>query len=278
VPTPCSLVAGFRDVILINQRYTADIDAYDVPIEDLTPFGGFASGARQMRDATTGEVVAPRWTTHCGGGAATAAIAQVQRRVFVRPCDPLVDHDPSATQLAVPPSAVLGADACSVADSYDISFDQGGLPAATSIPCGAADGALYDVEDGVTYVIYATAMVDGALSGSLCLATGRQGETVTPTCQPLTPNGNAKLELATLMNGAEPVCPDGALYDVLADGSDALNPVPIPCNQAANLGPFPPGLMLFSALIYDSMGAAVSSASCSAIIEPGRIVDAVCVP
>jgi hypothetical protein len=43
---------------------------------------------------------------------------------------------------------VLGADACSVADSYDISFDKGDLPGATGIPCGAADGALYEAEDG----------------------------------------------------------------------------------------------------------------------------------
>ncbi len=275
VPTPCSLYAGFRNVIVVgdevSHRYTADVDAYALPVELLVPFGGPSTGARQMRHAETGEIVVPRWTTHCGGTAATGARALSNRRVFVRPCDPLIDVSPSPTRLSVPPRTVLGDDPCSVADSFDISFDSGGLPDTAAIPCNASDGALFDAEPGQSYEIYATAMVGDALQGTECLAIGRKGETVTPSCNPLSAQGSVSLALD------EAACPAGAFYDVLDVTEGALNPVPIPCGQAVEVGPFAPGVRLFEIAVYDAMGNAVGQGqSCAADVLPGKRVDATC--
>lgn len=275
VPTPCALYAGFRNVIVVgdsvNHRYTADVDAYDVPVELLVPFGGGSSGARQMRHAETGEIVPPRWTTQCGGSAATGARAIGNRRVFVRPCEPLTDVAPTPTQLAVPPSAVLGGEPCSVADSYSISFDSGGLPDTAAIPCDAADGFVFEADAGETYEIYATAMVGGALQGSECLAVGRAGETVTPLCSALSAHGSVSLSLD------DDVCPAGHFYDVLDVNEGALNLVPIPCDQSVQLGPFVAGIRLFETAVYDAMGTAVGPGqSCAADVMPGKRVVATC--
>ena len=86
VPAPFSFVAGFREVVTVGKRYTAEVDGYDLPPEQLAPFGGASSGARQMRHSDTGEVLTPRWSTQCGKAAGSAVTASLNERVYVRPC------------------------------------------------------------------------------------------------------------------------------------------------------------------------------------------------
>jgi len=277
VPTPCSLIAGFRQMIVAGQLYTAEVDAYDVPVSQLTPFGGSSSGARQMRDAETGEPVAPRWTTSCGGSVSTAVVAESNRRVLVRPCDDLVDANPSPTQLAITPRNVLGDSPCDIAQSYDVSFISGELATTTGVSCSADEGAVFDATAGTTYDIYATATVAGTLAGTRCLAKGREGETVEPTCELLSFERNVGLALATLMADEQRVCPADAYYDVIGDDG-TLNAVPIPCDQSAQLGPFAAGITLLSVTVYDATGMPLGAgATCAADVLPGTLTDATCV-
>jgi hypothetical protein len=276
-PTSCAFVTGFRNVIIEGERYTAFVDGYDVGPDELSPFGGSSSGARQMRDRSSGQVVEPRWTTQCGGGPSTAAIAQMDRRIYVRPCDALEVGDQSSTQLQFSPSLVLGDDPCSVAPSVDLTFETGGLPTTLGLACDA-EPLVYDVSPG-TYQIYVRAEVDGEPRGSTCIATVSEGTVTNPTCPSLSGLGTVRLDVAGVLDEAdEPVCPSGASFDVF-DVDEALNAIPLPCGAPAQLGPFESGIRTFDVTVYDGEGGSQpGAATCAADIEPGRLVNAVCVP
>lgn len=275
-PTPCSLVAGFRQVIVVGQIHSAQIDGYDVPPASLTPFGGASSGSRQMRDATTGEVVLPRWTTNCGTSGDDGAAATATRRVFVRPCEPLVDSAPTPTLLAIGPAQVLGDDACELAPSFDVSPETSALPPATGIACDG--GTLtYEVEGDTSYDLYATTTIGEVLYGSICTARAVSGVTVTARCNPLSATGHADVRLGGVMTGSgEPLCPAGHFFDVV-DGDEVLNPVPLSCTSGAQIGPLDAGLELLDVVVYDASGATVAAGSCGVEIEPGKTSRALCV-
>jgi len=274
-PASCAFVAGFRNVLEGN-RYTAFVDVYDVPPDALFPFGGASSGARQMRDAN-GEVLDPRWQTPCGRSAEDAAIALQNRRVFVRPCDPLQLDGETPTQLAFPPELVLGSEApCDVAPSVHIAFSDGERPP-TDLACDD-EPAVFDVSAG-TYQLYATVDDGSELQGTSCLATVAAGTTATPNCEPLTSFGHARVSLNGLSDGdGNPVCPQGSNFDVF-DGDQILNAIPLPCGTNAQLGPFEAGIKTLEVTVYDDEGKVQGNgATCAADIEPGRTVNAVCTP
>jgi hypothetical protein len=277
LPVPCSMVAGFRDSVVIGGVYTAEIDAYAVGPDQVQPFGGLSSGSRQMRRIDTDEPLAPRWTTRCGSGADSGVMAVTNQRRFVRPCEDLVDAEPSATSLSLPPARVLGDDPCSIAASIDASEDSGLLPAVSGLACDA-DAPVFDAVAGRRYVIYATAIdADGKQLGSECTATGIEGQTVTPQCQELTSQGSARMALAGITLNDMPVCPAGLFYDVALDG-ETLNSVPLPCDVATDIGPFEAGIYPLDITVYNSIGATFGSgADCAADVRPGRTGDAFCV-
>jgi len=290
VPTPCSFVAGFREVVVVGQRYTAEVDGYDVPPEALTPFGGPSSGSRQMRSATTGELIAPRWTTRCGKGAASAVTAALNQRVYVRPCDTLEDLVPSDTAVALSPALILGDDPCTVATTLDITEEWAGLPAVTGVNCGA-EPVVFDAQADELYSFYITAQgvdiaegVAGPLLGTQCFAKGVAGETVIPSCAPIASQGGMRLSLASLTTpDDEPLCPPDHYFDVLQEDV-ALNVVPLSCAAQAHVSPLEPGeglgLVVVGIDIYDGdgQGSAGLEASCAAAVLPGKTVDAYCQP
>ncbi len=273
--TSCSLVAGFREVIVPGQRHIAAVDGYDLPAAALEPFGGTSSGSRQMRHVETGEVVLPRWTTHCGAGANGGAIALQTRRVFVRPCEPIVDTAPTPTLLAIGPSQVLGDDACALAPSFDVGSETTGLPPTSDLSCDA-EAVTYEVEAGTRYELYATTTMAEVLYGSLCSATAVRGVTVVVACNPLTATGRASVTLSDVQNGAaEPLCPAGSVFDVVA-GQDVLNPIPLPCEGVAQVGPLVGGLKLLDVVIYDASGTETGRGNCGVSVEPGKTTVALC--
>ncbi len=85
-PVSCSRIVVTSGITLGN-FYTVQIDGYEQTM--LTPV---QPGSRQMSDAT-GQVVLPRWTTHCDEHPVEAVNRATQ---FVRFCAPLVDHGASS--------------------------------------------------------------------------------------------------------------------------------------------------------------------------------------
>jgi hypothetical protein len=65
-PTECTRQTSFESPPLVQDDFfVAEIDGYDR--DDIIPRMGL-EGVRQMVDATTMEIVPPRWTTTCGEG------------------------------------------------------------------------------------------------------------------------------------------------------------------------------------------------------------------
>jgi hypothetical protein len=275
-PTSCSLIAGFREVIVLGQSHIADVDGYDIPAELLEPFGGASSGSRQMRHVETGDVVSPRWTSSCGAGAENGAIATSTRRVFVRPCTAIVDSAPTPTQLTIGPAQVLGVQACDLAASFDLTPETSSLAATGDVLCDA-DPITYEVAPGASYDFYATATVADVPHGSICSATAVRGVTVTVQCNPLSATGRLNVVLSDLLTSAEePLCPSGAFFDIFADDA-VLNGVPLPCASSAQVGPLSAGLELLDVVIYDATGTETGRGSCAAEIAPGKTSSALCV-
>jgi hypothetical protein len=273
-PTPCSVIVGFRNSV-DSGVYTADIDGYEQLASDLVPFGTVDSGSRQMHDAATGEVVEPRWTTHCGGTASTGALVETNQRVTIRPCDALEDAAPSATLITLGPEDVLGSEACTVAPDFSIEPETASLPPSPLVDCDAAPVA-YEVAPGSHHVFYVTAHVGDALLGATCSATAVGGLTVSARCNPLSEGGTAEISLAGLLDGADqPVCAPGRYFDVFF-GDQVLNGLPIACGTSAQVGPAPPGVQIFDVVIFDTAGTPIPAVQCGAEIEAGRTTAALC--
>ncbi len=276
-PTPCSELLAYRSVIIPGKWYTAEIDGYEQPAAELTPFGDTSSGSRQMLDSLSGEPVAPRWTTICGNAATAGVRAWVYETVYIADCDPLEDASPSPTRIALTPEAALGAEPCAIAPSFDVQPEGSSLGPAQNLPCDG-DGVLY--EQGVVardrYSFYVT--VDEGAQGAECFARAEPGQTVTPLCNPITDVGAIALSVAELQDGDSPLCPDDHYYDVVLD-DETLNLVPMPCAAEAHLGPLAPGEYALAVVVYDGQGQLFGDgASCSAVVRPGKTAQASCSP
>ena len=279
-PTPCSAEAGIQGLVSAGKLYIAEIDGYAEPAGALKPFGGVSSGSREMRDGTD-KVVVPRWSTRCGLSAASATLAFPDQTNYVASCQPLVDHQSSITALSLSPAHVLApgggeAEACQVAKTIDFDVIAGPLAPVIGMACGAP-AAVVSATPGASYRLYAhTKTLAGKAVGAECFAVAAPGTTVTPSCDQLSSQGSAIIDLTGLMNKGQPACPLGMFYDVVL-ANTVLNPLPIACGSSAQIGPLAPGSVTFWVLVHDANGKAVAGgASCTADIAPGRAVVAKC--
>jgi hypothetical protein len=281
MPTPCSLLAGFRSGVVVGSRYSAQIDGYELAPEQLMPFGGASSGSRSMLDAETSEPVAPRWSSRCGDGVASAVVALENRRVRVRPCTPALDMGSSATALKIAPEQLLGDGACARGQSFDLVDESGTLAPITGLRCDA-EPIVVDVDAATHLTLYVTAHTPFEPDrGAECQVLTAAGETVTPTCNPFTSDGGVRVRLDGLMTAdadPQPACPAGAFFDVLFEGV-ALNAVPLPCTSQALIQPLAAGVTILDVVVFDAQGTTVGAgAICGAEVLPGKTVDALCLP
>ncbi len=274
--TPCSLLAGQQALVVAGALYVAEIDGYDFAASSLTPFGGPSSGSRQMLGAD-GKLLPARWKTACGTGPATATKAVAHERVFVGHCGALTDSSPTATTLRLSPEALLGADPCAVASTMTIASVVGEFPDLLELACAAAPLEV-PATPHANYRLHVTATdADGTELGTECTALTHLGEAVTPTCDALSPHGRVRFDLRELeTDGGEARCPSGH-YFKLVGAEDAADAPPVPCESVAIEAPIAPGIRTFSVLMYDGLGQPTgASATCAADVEPGLLVDALC--
>ena len=276
-PTACSYITAFRDLVIVGKRYTAEIDGYDVPAQQLSPFGGSSGGSRHMLDAKTKLPLTPRWTTRCGKAAASATVAVSNGTRFVADCEPLSNDGASVSSLRIDPTTVLGEPPCEVASAFDIVDVAGLLPPLVKISCNSPPIEL-ETEPNKGYALYASAIdLDDAAVGTMCFAQAIAGETVTLSCNPVTPLGAVRLDLSKLVDKqSAAICPAGAFFDVVLDEA-TLNATPLACSGATQVGPLTPGLHLFVIPVYDSAGEPVGvGTTCAASAQAGKTVDAIC--
>jgi len=274
-PTPCSLSFVMRDLVVGGKLYAADIDGYDVPATALTPFGGESSGSRTMLDAE-GLVVAPRWTSNCGGGATTATRAEPNQSNVVENCTSLVDKVGSPTEIRLAADAILSADACVLTNKIALRSLEGSLALPPELACDAPSFAVPG-EAGAPYRFYARARrADGSDIGTECSGTFVAGQSLSPACDIPSSFGSVALAPSTLQDGGVAACPKGAAYAVLVNGVQ-LDPTRTPCEQPSQIGPLPAGIVDLAIVTYDALGAPTAGgATCKADVEPGRVVDAIC--
>ena len=276
LPTPCSHAVAFRELIVPGNRYIAEIDAYDVPASSLSPFGGATSGARQMRDATTGEVVSPRWTTTCGAGAPGGVEALPGQAVSIGDCAPLATSSASNTTILIDPVAVLGPEPCALADSFDIVDESGDLPALKQVSCSSSPIEL-TASAGQSYQLYATTPGLTPLLGTTCAATALAGQAVLARCNPPSASGAMQLSLSGLTSNGEARCPSDGFFEVQA-GQEIINNVPLPCSSTAHVTPLDPGIQLLDITIFDASGQVLDQTTkCGAEIIAGQTATGVCI-
>jgi hypothetical protein len=290
---PCSLPVGFYYVVG-GHTYTALVDAYDVPASSLVPCGGGSSGARRMlpvgKTDCARDAVAPRWSSACGQGEGTAAVAAADVNTLVRGCDPLVDHGSSPTGVVIDPTATLGSLVCKGenggdVESFDVTSLDGGLPSITGVACDAPPIAVKTgVEAGRTYDVFVAARAKPGAApgwGALCHVTAQDGLTVTAACDELDAKGGVRVDVPALFQSAGAACADGAPR-VLASGVtvggaavDVTTP-PTRCDEAAIVGPLPAGDARFGLRAVDASGTTVLTGTCTASVTPGRVATATC--
>ena len=276
-PTTCARSVVFRDVLVSDLLYTAEIDGYDRPADQLTPFGGASSGSRQMLDAGTAQPVSPRWRTRCGHDGSDATLALPGETHFVTGCEPLTDDAPSTTMITFPPSAALGADPCATAPSMDITPEGSSLAAIAGVACDAAPVVYAQgIVDGQAYYFYVTAEAAGVTLGTECFVTARAGLTGTPLCNAISAEGDLSLSLDGLYVGDRELCPLSYGFDVALAGA-VLNAEPLPCGTAAHVGPLPSGDTTLDITVLDDVGLPTGNAAiCTATVLPGKTVQAQC--
>lgn len=275
-PAPCSVELGFRTFVNAERLYSAEIDVYQEPAEELEPAGGDNTGARRMLRG--GEPVVPRWRTQCGGGPSTATLPIVDRKSFIRPCDPLEAAVDAPTQLTFAPSDVLGETPCDVAPSLSLEVDLGEVTVPDELACDAEPLVVPLAPDSnTTLYVTATFLADGLLRGTSCTFRSAPGVTVGPTCAELARTGSLTLDPQALTAADDTLlCPPGGFFQVLEEGTP-LNPVPLPCGQAAALAGLEPGPRVLELRFSDANGASTEAlATCTALIEPGRDSAGVC--
>jgi hypothetical protein len=277
-PTPCSRPVAFQEVLTSRKLYTAEIDAYDVFAEDLTPFGSRSSGARHMEDITNGAPVEPRWSTRCGAGPSEGTRALTNQSRVIGHCQFLSADELGVTAIAVPPAAILGDQPCATAPTLDIVPQDSGLLPVSAVSC-EAEAVVYDqgIIAGQGYSFYATTDVGDVTHGATCFATARAGLTIPVQCDPLRSTGDVRLPLDELLIDDEPACPPGYRFDVAVDG-EILNATSLSCEGQTQIGPLDPGDYALDVTIFDTGGQVAGGASCLARVVAGQAVDAACSP
>jgi hypothetical protein len=186
-PVSCGAAVGFARVTP-GRRYSVDIQAFDrsdlyvheagQEVDDEVP-------PPPVRDVTTGEPVAARWTTTCGKTMPATSRAAVVRRI--RGCEPLVDHQPtSVTAVELRPDLALGDTRCGSGvgdvDHFEVTTPSG----TTSLSCGESL-TIADATAERTLVLGVLAFSAGdaaAVLGTTCTAVAQSGVTVSASCRP----------------------------------------------------------------------------------------------
>jgi hypothetical protein len=276
-PTTCARAIVFRDVLVAGTFYTAEIDGYEQPAEQLSPFGGASSGSRQMLSVGAEQPIAPRWRTRCGHDGSDATPAIPGETHFVTGCAPLSDDAPSTTMITFPPSAALGAEPCATAPSMDIEPEGSSLAPLDGVACDAAPVVYAQgIVDGQAYYFYVTADADGVALGTECFVTARAGLSGTPLCNAISAEGDLSVSLDGLYVGDRELCPLTYGFDVALDG-DVLNAEPLPCGTDAHVGPLPSGDTTLDITVLDDLGQPTgNTATCTATVLPGKTVQTLC--
>ncbi|MBM4358489.1 MAG: hypothetical protein FJ096_10320 [Deltaproteobacteria bacterium] len=271
--TPCSLTFGMRTLVVAGKRYVAEIDGYEEEASTLSPAGGASGGSRVMLDGE-GNPVTPRWTSRCGTAGAGATLALENASTPVTGCGPMTDARSSATALRLAPDQLLGGTACVQTSSLELRMLSGKAALPLTLACDAAPIDVPVSAGSVTRFYVRANRPDGSLVGTECEAPSGEGQIVSPTCDALAPTGSVTLDPAG--GSASTACPAGAVYEVRAAG-ELLDPTRLPCGLRAFVGPLAPGLVDLTVTTFAADGSAVpGGVACKAEVEPGRVVEAIC--
>jgi hypothetical protein len=290
-PTPCSQRVQFRYVVS-GHTYTAEIDGYELPADQLTPAGGDGSGSRQM-DAQDemGSLVeaSPRWRIRCG-----ERTVQEGSALVLEDCEILKDEGSSApTAIRVDPSAALGGLRCAGEGgeiaSFDVKPTTGGLPAVLGVPCPPAASVTYDVGivPGQVYGFRIEAAGASSTYGSACEAIAVEGVTVPAVCGLLSSQGALGIPIGPVLQDAGLACPGGiesyvVLLESLASppAVDPIHSSAVPCDEDARFAPLPPGP--YQAAVTgippdpDQDNPPIAIAACAGEVIPGATTVATC--
>lgn len=285
-PAPCTTRVGFRYVV-VGHAYTAEIDVYDRPASELTPAGGPSSGSRVMLDAS-GAVVAPRWRTRCGVGAAGPAVALDDASVLVSGCDPLDGAGSAATAVVVDPSDALGALGCDGDDGGEVDAIRvvpiagpGGttLPTVT-VDCGG-DPVVFDqgIVPGATYRFRLEGLDasgdDEARWGASCVVVASDGVSRRAACEPLSGSGAILAATTDLEDPGFACGVDFDAFDVILDGPARLTLPRTACSHEVRLAPAAPGHYEGTLRTFED-GQVERTALCEVDVAPGETAPLAC--
>lgn len=283
-PVSCAAPVFFRYVVP-GHVYSAEVDGFPVPPEALVPVGqvdGAWSGSREMLDATTREVVKPRWTTRCGQTQETGAVAVTNANVFVDACEPLTDSGTSVTGILVDPRSALVGVGCEGLGSIDIVPDDPALPTSI-VGCGEGPGAVYatGIVPGALYGFTLRAHLAGGgdpVLGARCDALAVEGVTIPATCTTLSTEGSVRFDVAAILATKDVSCAPGVFIETAllsGDGYDGIDSGLAPCTDSIQVAPVAPGEYL-GLLNATRDGDIIATANCSTTVTPG--VTAICAP
>ncbi|WP_437593957.1 hypothetical protein [Sorangium sp. So ce1000] len=289
-PIPCSWRVSFTSVVE-GHEYTARIDGYEEPAEQLTPKGGETSGSPEM--TFEGAPAKPRWTWACldpdatDGAGSLVAKEDVNIVVGAGACAaPTGAAEPDHAAIALDLASALGALRCQADGGEIASFDiipQGSaLEPKLGIACPPAEPVAYDLGDtpdrAYTFRLEAKNTAGDLLFGSSCVAAAREGDTVTASCDPLSATGALELDLDPLLAAADLACGDGAsTYTAsLPSPSGALQVGPVACGKRTVLSALAAGNHAASVEVRSAAGDVVLSGNCSGEVRPGATTRAVC--
>lgn len=285
-PAPCTTRVGFRYVVVGN-AYTADIDVYDRPASELTPAGGPTSGSRVMLDAS-GAVVAPRWRTRCGVGAAGPAIALDDASVLVSGCDPLDGAGAAATALVVDPGDALGSLGCEGDDGGEVdairvvpvSVPEGATLPTVTVDCGG-EPVVFDqgIVPGATYRFRLEGLDaagdEEARWGASCVVVASDGVSRRATCEPLSGSGAIVASTTSLEDPGFACGVDFDAFDVILDGPEPLTLPRTACSHEVRLAPAPPGRYEGTLRTFED-DQVERTALCEVDVAPGETAQLVC--
>lgn len=282
-PAPCSTRVAFR-YIVIGHQYSAEVDVYDVPADQLFPAGGGSSGSRVMLDAA-GQVVAPRWRTRCGVGPSGPSTAVEDASVVVTGCDTLAAEGAGTTSILLDPGEALGDLACEE-DGGDVDAirvvpvapENGGLPTVT-LACGAEPLILSEgIDPGTVYEFRLEGLASGedeARWGASCVAIAAEGVTRRATCELLTDDAAIVVGTSSLEGPAFACGVDYDAFDVQLTGPVAATLPRTPCGNDARLAPVPAGHYEGTLRTYED-AQIERTARCEVDVAPGETATLFC--
>lgn len=279
-PAPCtrSIVFGTNDTtaadegrVVAGHAYAAEIHGYD-RADLVQPEPGVA----RLVDLTTGDVVAPRWTTRCGRPPRKPTVSEFRLTRRVLDCEPFQEPDPGPTEVFVG----LDREACDELGIAEFSVRRNGITLGP-VPC---DENL--VEDGVPKGQFAVfellGFEAGAQSprvGGLCTGTALPGIRTRASCGPISRLGGLAVELDEVYRALDLECgaPVEELVVTLGDSdSDPLQSPAPSCHGSTHFGGLTPGsyeVVISVQLLGESEPRRLE---CGAAVEPGLSAQAVC--